>query len=138
MDCAGVLIGPPVRAQNIFFAQADVIQFGALVDFQLRCRELILQIFLIVAVVLRRNAARVRGSIFHQRADGRLTGLVAIVKIVEDALHNEVHDAAGHEEGKKKIKHSGHTYVAPLVVAVSVCLRKFCLIAHVFSGIPRG
>ena len=83
VDCAGILVDPTVGAQGIFFAHADVIQFGALVDFQLRRRELILQVFLIVAVVLRRNAARVRGSICDERADRRLLRLVAIVEIAD-------------------------------------------------------
>ena len=138
MDCAGVLVDPAIGAQGIFFVFAHVIQFRTLVDFQLGSRKLILQVFLIIAVILRRNAARIGRNIFYEGADRRLSGLVMVVEVVIDALHDEVGDASCDKETQEKIQHSSHSDVAALVIAVSWYFLVFEIVVHAFSGIPRG
>ena len=137
MDCAGVLVNPAIRAQGIFFALADVIQFRALVDFQLWGRKLILQVLLIIAVILRRNAARIGRNIFYEGADRRLSGLVTVIEKVIDALHDEVGDASCDEETQEKIQNSSDADVAAFVIAVSRYFRVLSFVVHAFPGIPR-
>src|SRR5207302_6856072 len=138
MDCAGALVNPAVGAQRIFFALTKVVQLRALVDFQLGSRKLILQIFLIIAVILRRNAARIGRNIFYEGADRRLSGLVMVVEVVIDALHDEVGDASGDEETQEEIQYPSDADVAALVIAVSGHFLVLEIVVHAFSGIPRG
>src|SRR5690349_13677889 len=137
MECAGALVNPAVGAQRIFFALTNVIQLRALVDFQLGSRELILQVFLIIAVILRRNAARIGRDIFYEWADRRLSGLVMVVEVVIDALHDEVGDASCDEETQQKIQNSSDADIAAFVIAVSRYFRVLSFVVHAFSGIPR-
>jgi hypothetical protein len=86
---------------------------------------------------LRRNAAGIGRNISYEGTDPRLSGLVVVIEVVIDALHDEVGDASCDEETQEKIQHASDADVAALVIAVSGYFLVFEIVVHAFSGIPR-